>query len=74
VAGRAALVIVDRTMTFTYFIPTMLKLMRDESPPDPRAVTTALRWVKLGYVLTAATLFAWIAALKALSLLDGHVS
>ena len=58
-------------MTFIYFIPTMLKLM---CPPDPRAVTTALRWVKLGYVRHAATLFAWIAALKALSLLDGHVS
>ena len=72
--GAAAAALVDRIMTFAYFIPTMLKLMRDETLPESKAVTTALRWVNLGYVRHAATLMAWIAALKALSLMDGHVS
>ncbi|HSF14545.1 MAG TPA: DUF1772 domain-containing protein [Vicinamibacteria bacterium] len=68
-AGLAALV--DRSMTFAYFIPTMLRLMREETLSQGDAVATALRWVRLGYVRHAATLVAWLAALKALTLLRG---
>ena len=67
--GAAAAALVDRTMTFAYFIPTMLKLMRNETLPESEAVATALQWMHLGYVRHAATLVAWLAALKAFSVL-----
>ena len=66
VAGTAALV--DRVMTFTYFIPTMLTLMRQSAVTESAAAAKARQWVRLGYVRQAATLVAWLAALMALSL------
>ncbi len=65
--GAAAVALVDRVMTFAYFIPTMLKLMHNESLP-----ARALQWVNLNYVRHAATLIAWLAALKAFSLMSKH--
>lgn len=65
-AGAAALV--DRILTFTYFIPTMLVLMRDDALSQSNASSKARQWVLLGYVRHAATLIAWLAALMALSL------
>jgi hypothetical protein len=66
VAALAALL--DRAMTFGYFIPTMIALMRSDGPSEPEAGRTALRWVRLGVLRQAATLIAWLAALKAFSL------
>lgn len=65
-AGVAALV--DRVMTFTYFIPTMIKLTRGEAIEQSEAVVKALQWVRLGYIRHTATLVAWLAALMALSM------
>jgi hypothetical protein len=64
-AALAALA--DRIFTFSYFIPTMLKLMRDETS-SANSVALALQWVNLGYVRHALALIAWVAALKAFSL------
>jgi hypothetical protein len=61
--------LVDRVMTFTYFVPTMLTLMRQGALSESAAVAKARQWVRLGYVRHAATLVAWLAALRALSLL-----
>jgi hypothetical protein len=66
--GAAAAALVDRVMTFAYFIPTMLTLMRNETLPASEAVATAWQWLNLGYVRHAATLIAWLAALKTFSL------
>ena len=66
--GAAAAALVDRVMTFTYFIPTMLTLMRDGALSQSAEVSRARQWVALGYVRQAATLLAWLAALRALSL------
>lgn len=66
--GAIVAAIVDRVMTFVYFIPTMLKLMRHESFGESQAVAKALQWVKLGYLRQAATLTAWLTALMAFSL------
>lgn len=65
-AGLAALL--DRVMTFGYFIPTMLKLMRNDGLSETDTVAKALQWVRLGYVRHAATLIALLAALKAFAL------
>jgi hypothetical protein len=67
--GGAAAALVDRVMTFAYFIPAMLKLMRNATFSESEVVAKASQWVKLGYVRHLATLIAWLSALKAFSLL-----
>jgi hypothetical protein len=64
-----AVTTIDRLMTFAYFIPTMLTLMREGALSEEAAVSKAQQWVALGYVRHAVTLIAWLASLKALSLL-----
>jgi hypothetical protein len=68
--GAAAAALVARVMTFVYFIPTMLKLMANETLPKSEPVATAVQWVHLGYVRHAAILVAWLTALKAFSLMS----
>jgi hypothetical protein len=72
--GAAAAALMDRVLTGVYFIPTMLELTRGEGPSGPEAVAKALRWVRLGYLRLAVTLGAWLAALRAFSLLHTHGS
>jgi hypothetical protein len=67
VAGGAALI--ERLLTFGYFIPTMIRLMREELQPESAATTKARQWVRLGYVRQLLTLIAWLAALHAFGLL-----
>ena len=68
IAAGAALV--DRALTFAYFIPTMIRLMQGDIRPESAAVSKALQWVRLGYVRHAATLVAWLAALQAFALMN----
>ena len=63
-AGLAALA--DRVLTFSYFIPTLIRLMN--APDSPAAAATATRWLGMNYVRHAITLFGWLAALRAFSL------
>lgn len=65
-AGAALL---DRLLTFGYFIPTMIKLMRGEVHTEAAATAKARQWVRLGYLRHVATLVAWLAALQAFALL-----
>jgi hypothetical protein len=67
-AGVAALA--DRIFTFSYFIPTMVGLM--QAPDSSESVATAVRRANLNYVRHALVLTAWLAALKAFSLLYQH--
>jgi hypothetical protein len=64
-----AVVALERIMTFAYFIPTMITLMREGALSEAAAAAKARQWVALGYVRQAVTLIAWLSALKALSLL-----
>jgi hypothetical protein len=64
VAGLAALA--DRAFTFSYFIPTMVGLMR--ATDSPSSVAAATCWWNLNYVRHAIVLAAWVAALQALTL------
>jgi hypothetical protein len=63
-----AAAMIDRIMTFTYFIPTMITLMREGALSETAAAAKARQWVTLGYVRHAVTLIAWLAALMALSI------
>jgi len=62
--------LIERVMTFTYFVPTMIALMRAGALSSSAATSKARRWVALGYVRQLLTLIAWLAALAALSLAD----
>jgi hypothetical protein len=67
--GAVAAVIIERIMTFMYFIPTNLKLQRrDETIPEPKLKAMVLQWAHLNYVRLAIDLTAWMAALKAFSM------
>jgi len=65
----AGLTLIERTMTFGYFIPVMLTLQRQQGPPLSQTKATAIRWAALNHLRTALTCSAWIAALRALSVM-----
>jgi hypothetical protein len=65
--AAAILALGDRIFTFSYFIPTMIGLMRESDSSE--SVVRASRWAKLNYVLVAIVLAAWLTALNAFSYL-----
>lgn len=70
--GAVAAALVDRVMTFAYFIPTMIGLMGGRPSGESESAAKALQWARLGYVRQAATLLAWLAALTAFWLMGKH--
>ena len=62
----ALVVLADRVLTFSYFIPTMVGLMN--APDSPASASAAIRWMTLNYLRHALVLGGWLAALKAFSL------
>ena len=70
--AAAILALGDRIFTFSYFIPTMVRLMR--AADSPESAVKASQWANLCYVRLAIALAAWLAALNAFSYLyQGHV-
>lgn len=63
--AAAGTALVDRITTFSYFIPTMVRLMNAADTPEARA--SAIQWANLDYVRHAIVLVAWLLALKAFS-------
>jgi hypothetical protein len=61
----ALIVLGDRILTFSYFIPTMVGLLN--APDSPAAVAAATRWMSLNYLRHVLVLGGWLAALKAFS-------
>ncbi|MEO7858892.1 MAG: DUF1772 domain-containing protein [Nitrospirales bacterium] len=70
--AATAITLVERIETFSYFIPTVLKLMRGESLPESRVDTMVSQWARLNYIRASLTLAGWIAALKAFSVPVEH--
>jgi hypothetical protein len=66
--AAALTVLLERLGTFTFFIPTALRLMRSDEVPVATASRLAVRWVQLNYVREALTLAGWLLALRALTL------
>jgi hypothetical protein len=66
--GAAAVALADRIFTFSYFVPTMVRLMSDEMLSQTQAVAMAARWGQLNYLRHSIVLIAWLLALKAFSL------
>ena len=63
--AAAVAALVDRAFTFSYFIPTMVRLMR--APDSPESVAGAMRWRNLNYLRHAIVLAAWLMSLQAFS-------
>ena len=57
----------DRVLTFSYFIPRMVSLLRTPNSPEARA--KAIHWARLGYVRLLLVLIAWLAAMRTFALL-----
>jgi len=68
--AAALISLLERVGTFSYFIPTALKLMRTgpASLFESRSGAVASQWMRMNLVRAALSLTAWLAALKALSL------
>jgi hypothetical protein len=66
--GAVAITLVERIATFSYFIPTAIRLARAEALPSARVEAMASQWMALNHVRAALALIGWLAALKALSL------
>jgi hypothetical protein len=56
-------IVVERIATFSYFIPTMLKLQRAETFPEAKGQSDGAQWVYLNHVRNTIVLAAWVAAL-----------
>jgi len=67
--GAAATALAERIFTFSYFVPTMVKLMSESAFSQSEAVAMALRWGQLNHLRHIFVLVAWLLALKAFSLL-----
>lgn len=68
--AAASVALVDRVFTFSYFIPTMIRLMQDETISNAEAVATASQWMGLNHVRHLIVLVAWLLALRTLSLIE----
>lgn len=66
--AAACIVLVERVATFSYFIPTMLRLTGTAGLPDAQVATTLSQWSLLNNGRHLLSLAGWLAALKALSL------
>jgi hypothetical protein len=66
--GAVAIIIVERIVTFLYFIPTMLWLMEAEDLSQAEVNAALSQWLLLDYGRHVLTLVGWLAALKVFSL------
>jgi hypothetical protein len=62
------IVLVERIATFAFFIPTMLRLATMD--PGPQVSSGLKRWLMLNHGRNLLSLAGWLAALRALSLLE----
>jgi hypothetical protein len=70
--AAVATILVERSATFSYFIPTMIRLMGAEELSQAEVKATLSQWLLLDYGRHLLTLAGWLAALKAFSLPNKH--
>jgi len=66
--SAAAIVVVERIATFSYFIPTMVWLQGTEGLLQAELQATLSQWLFLDYGRHVLTLAGWLAGLKAVAL------
>ncbi len=65
--AASTVALAERLLTFSYFIPTMVRLMRAADSPD--AVARATRWARLNHVRHLIAFAAWLLSLKAFAVI-----
>jgi Domain of unknown function (DUF1772) len=66
--AAVCIVIVERVATFSYFIPTMVRLTSTEGLAEGDIKAALSQWLLMNHGRHVLTLAGWLAALKALSL------
>ena len=66
-----AMAFADRVLTFAYFIPKMLALLRTSDSPAARA--SMRQWMRLNLVRLSLILIAWLAALQSFALFHQRI-
>ena len=61
--AASALVMVERIMTFSFFIPVALKFMNSKTPAAPNVRKLVSTWISLNRVRNLLILAAWLSAL-----------
>lgn len=60
--------LIERISTFSFFIPTIIKLQQADQQLSPTHSRLAALWIGSNYIRNGLTLIAWLSALKAFSL------
>lgn len=66
--AAALITFIERAGTFSFFIPTIIKLQKADQLPPPTVSRLIRAWIWSNYVRNGLTLLACLAALRALSL------
>jgi hypothetical protein len=66
--AAVGIVIAERLATFSYFIPTMMRLMGSEGLADAAVHATLSQWLLMNQGRHVLTLVGWLVAMKALTL------
>jgi hypothetical protein len=66
--AAVAVVLVERIATFSYFIPTLVRLMGAENLPQTEIADALSQWQSMNHGRHVLVLFGWLAALKTFSL------
>ena len=65
----AVIVLVERIMTFTYFIPTIIKLMKPDLITESQALTTSAHWMQVNKIRMALNFVGLLTSMIAYTLL-----
>jgi hypothetical protein len=66
-------VLIERVMTFSYFIPTIIKLMKPGSIPQAQALIIASRWTRVNTIRISLNLAGLVISMIAYTLLVSSI-
>ena len=70
--GAAALIVLERAVTFSYFIPAMIRMTSSELSDAAEVKASLSQWLFFNHGRHALTFVGWLLALKALTLHAEH--
>ena len=63
--AAAAITLIERVMTFSYFIPTIIRLQKANSLTPSKISSSISTWIRVNYIRNILTIIAMIFALRA---------
>jgi len=64
--AASIIILLERILTFSFFIPTIIKLQKNKSLPDKIVSKRIVLWIRMNYVRNTLTLIAWLLTLTAI--------